>query len=88
MSFPHLMQDTQAHLIDARVYNDLCMSGSDDEANVLHTGCVLGERVFELDALVSIHQSPNAHTTIITAADNVRTRCILAEEHLFHIIAP
>jgi hypothetical protein len=53
------------------------MAGGNDEANVLHTGCVLGKHVFELDTLV-IHQSPNSHSTIITAANDVRTQCILA----------
>jgi hypothetical protein len=66
----------------ARVYNDLCVSGGDDKANVLHTGCVFGEHVFELDTPISANQSPNAHTAIIAAADDVRTQCILARRSL------
>jgi hypothetical protein len=63
------------------------MAGGNDEANVLHTGCVLGKHVFELDTLV-IHQSPNSHSTIITAADDVRTQCILAQRTYQSHISP
>ncbi len=57
------------------------MAGGDDEANVLHTSRVLSEHVFELNIRV-IDESPNAHSTIIAAADDVRTKCILANEHI------
>jgi hypothetical protein len=68
----------RAHIISARVYNDLSMPGGDDEANILHTGCVLGEDVFEVNTPV-IGQLPNAYSTIVAAADNARSQCILAQ---------
>ncbi len=73
------MRNTRLYISSARVYNDLYVGGGDDEANVLHSGCVLGENMFELYMSVSVDHTPNVHTTIITTADDVRTQSILVQ---------